>query len=54
MFDVNYKSSFKIIKNEKYIDQMANRFKFKDEYTQREILDAAEQIKQYISEKIEE
>lgn len=54
MFDVNYKSSFKIIKNEKYIEQMANRFKFKDEYTQKEILDAGEQIKQYITKKIEE
>ena len=33
---------------------MANRFKFKDEYTQKEILDAGEQIKQYITKKIEE
>lgn len=54
MFDVNYKSSFKIIKNEQYIDKIANRFKFKDEYTQKEILDAGEQIKQYIAKKIEE
>lgn len=54
MFDVNYKSSFKIIKNEQYIDKIANRFKFKDEYTQKEILDAGEKIKQYIAKKIEE
>ena len=54
MFDVNYKSSFKIIKNEQYIDKIVNRFKFKDEYTQKEILNAGEQIKQYIARKIEE
>lgn len=54
MFDVNYKSSFKLIKKEQYIDRISHRFKFKDEYTQKEILDAAEQIKQYMQNKIEE
>ena len=42
IYDVNYKSSFKFIKEQEYIEQMINRFKFKDEYTQIEIIKAAE------------
>ena len=54
MFDLNYKSSFEIIKEEKYIDRMVNRFKFKDKYTQEQILEAGKQMKQYICEKIQQ
>ena len=52
LFDINFKSSFEIIKKEKYIDKMVNRFKFKDEYTQKEILKAGEQMNQYILNKL--
>lgn len=54
MFDVNFKSSFKIIKEENYIDRMVTRFKFKDEYTQKEMLNAGKQMNQYILTKIQE
>lgn len=54
MFDVNFKSSFEIIKEENYIDRMVNRFKFKDEYTQKEMLEAGKQMNQYILNKIQE
>ena len=54
IFDLNYKSSFKIIKEEKYIEQMVSKFKFKDEYTQKSMLEAGEKVKQYILNKIEE
>ena len=53
IFDVNFKSSFEIIEQEKYIDRMVNRFKFKDEYTQKEMLDAGKLINQYILNKIQ-
>jgi len=54
MFDVNFKSSFKMIKEEQYVDRMVNRFKYKDVYTQKEILDAGEKMKQYILKKLQE
>lgn len=54
MFDVNFKPSFKIIKEEKYIDRIVNRFKFKDEYTQKEILEVGKQMNQYILNKLQE
>jgi len=54
IFDLNYKSSFKIVKEQKYVDEMLNRFDFKDEYTKKEILKAKEETKQYILKKIEE
>lgn len=54
LFDVNFKSSFEMIKEEKYIDRMVNRFKFKDEYTQKEILEAGERMNQYILKQIQE
>ena len=53
LFDVNFKSSFDIIKEEEYIDKMVKRFKFKDEYTQKEIIKSGEKMKEYISNKIQ-
>lgn len=52
IFDINFKSSFEILKDEKYVDRIVNRFKFKDEYTQREILEIGKQMNQYILSKI--
>ena len=54
VYDLNYKSSFKIITENNYIEQNINRFNFKDEYTQKQILDAGEKIKQNILSKIQE
>ena len=53
LFDVNFKSCYEIIKQERYIDRIVNRFKFKDEYTQMEILKAGKQMKQYILNKLQ-
>lgn len=54
LFDVNFKSSFKIIEEEKYIDRMVNRFKFKNEDTQKQMLEVGKQMNQYVLKKIEE
>jgi len=53
VFDINYNSSLEIIKNECYIEKIVNRYKFKDEYTQKEIIDAGERVKQFIADKIQ-
>lgn len=53
MFDINFKSSFEIIKEEQYINRMVNRFKFRDEYTQKAILEAGEQMNNYLLSKIQ-
>lgn len=54
VYDLNYKSSFEFLDEQKYIDKMINRFKYKDEYTQKEIMQVGEQTKQYILKKIQE
>ena len=54
MYDLNYKSSYEIIIEQKYIDEMINRFKFKDECTRNEIINAGKQTKQYILNKIQQ
>lgn len=54
MYDLNYTSSHEIIMEQKYIDEMINRFKFKDECTQNEIINAGDQTKQYILNKIQQ
>ena len=53
LFDINFKSSLEIIKQENYIDRMVHRFKFKDENTQKIVLAAGEQMKKYILNKIQ-
>ena len=52
LYDINFKTSFKLILEENYIDRMINRFKYKDEYTQKEILEVGKQMNKYVLEKL--
>lgn len=54
IFDINYISSLKIIKEKKYVEQIINRYKFKDAYTQKAIIDAGEKVNQFIINKMEQ
>ena len=51
-FDINFKTSFKIIEDEKYVEKLVN--KYKNEDTQKYILEAGKQVKQYITKKLEQ
>lgn len=53
IFDINYNSSFKILKNEDYVDRIVNQFKFKDVYTKEAMLDAKNKVNQYILNKLQ-
>ena len=37
VFDINFKYSFQIIKEEDYINKILNRYNFKDEYTKKQV-----------------
>lgn len=52
IFDINYKSSFKVLNKEEYVDKILNRFEFKDAYTQEAMVDAKNKVNQYILSKI--
>lgn len=53
IFDMNFKTSFEILKEKDYINQMINRFKFKDEETKEKIERIRNIANKYIEEKIE-
>lgn len=53
VFDINYKYSFKILKNEEYINKTINGFEFKDAYTQEAMSDAKNKVNQYILNKLQ-
>lgn len=52
IYDLNYTASFNIITKYNYIEKIKNRFKFKDEYTNKEILKAIEETQEYILKKL--
>ena len=52
IFDINYKTSFKIIEKEKYIDRIVNRFNFTKEPTRRAIESMRKLAEEYVLEKI--
>lgn len=54
IFDINFKASFEILKEKDYINQMINRFKFKDEETKEKIEKVRKIANKYIEEKIKE
>jgi len=54
IFDMNYKSSFEIIKQEQYIEKIVDQFEYKNEKTKIQLKDAEEKAKKYILEKIKE
>lgn len=52
IFDINYKTSFKIVEKEKYIDRIIDRFNFEKEQTRRTIEEMRKFAKEYVLEKI--
>ena len=49
IFDMNFKISFKILKDEDYINKILNRYNFKDEYTKQKVEEIREIANKYIS-----
>lgn len=54
IFDMNFKISFKILKDEDYINKILNRYNFKDEYTKQKVEEIRIIANKYINEKIKE
>lgn len=52
VFDINFKPSLSIIKNKKYINNILNRFEFKDENTKKQIEVIKENVNNYIDERL--
>lgn len=50
IFDINFKSSFQILKEEDYINKILNRYNFKDEYTKQKVEEIREIANKYIEE----
>lgn len=52
IFDVNFKSSFKILKEEEYINKILDRYNFKDEYTRQNVEKIRKIANQYVQNKM--
>lgn len=52
LFDINFKESFEIIKNEKYIDKIVGRFNYKKEKTKEQMETIKNTANNYIEKKI--
>lgn len=52
IFDMNFQSSFQILKNENYINKILDRFNFKDEYTKQKVEEIRKVANEYIENKI--
>ena len=52
LFDINYQASFEIIWNEKYINQLFQKFDFRNEETKQKMQKIQEFLNQYVEEKI--
>ncbi len=51
IFDINFKESLRIIKNENYVNKILDRYNIKDEYTKNEIEKIRTKANEYIEEK---
>ena len=51
IFDINYHASYEIIRNEKYIDKIFQKFNFKNEDTKKKMKKVQEFLNQYIDDK---
>ena len=51
IFDINFKMSFRIIKEENYINKILKRFDIKDKYTKKEVEKIRIKANEYIEEK---
>lgn len=54
VFDINFKSTFKILKKEDYINKIIDRFDFKNQETEEKIKEIRKIANKYIEEKIKE
>ena len=54
IYDINYKASLKIIKEEKYIDKIIDRFEFKDKETKEKMIKVRIKAKEYIEKSIKD
>ena len=54
IFDINFKSSFQILKQEDYINKILNRYKFQDEYTKQKAEEIRKKANEYLKQKVEE
>lgn len=52
IFDLNFKSSFKILKEEDYINKILNRYNLKDEYTRTKVEEIRKIANEHIDRKI--
>ena len=52
IFDMNFKSSFQILKEEDYINKILDRYNFKDEYTKQKVEEIRDIANKYIDEKV--
>ena len=50
IFDINFKSSFRILKEEDYINKILDRYNFKDEYTKQQVEEIRGIANKYIEE----
>ena len=51
IFDLNFKSSFQILKEEDYINKTLNRYNLKDDYTKQQVEEIRDIANRYIEEK---
>jgi len=54
IFDMNFKSSFQILKQEDYINKIIDRYNFKDEYTKVKVEQIREKANEYLKQKVED
>ena len=52
IFDMNFKPSFQILKEEDYINKILNRYDFKDDYTKRTVEEIRKIANEYVKNKI--
>ena len=54
IFDINFKTSFEILKQEDYINKMLNRYNMKDEQSKKELKEIRNIANKYVEQKIKE
>ena len=54
IFDINFKTSFEILKQEDYINKMLNRYNMKDEQSKKELEEIRNIANKYVEQKIKE
>ena len=54
IFDINFKTSFEILKQEDYINKMLNRYNMKDEQSKKELEEIRNIANKYVEQKTKE